>query len=90
MVNVQVSPVVEQLGQELTKAFAYLLIPTELMYFSIYFHIKGHRKVYEILTFLSIGAFWLSPIVAPITCGPARCLQNFASKWACKIFQTIV
>ncbi|TVY40977.1 hypothetical protein LOCC1_G003563 [Lachnellula occidentalis] len=72
------SPVHNQLGRELVKATAFLLIPTELLYFSIYFHIKGFQKVYQALTFLSLAAFWLSPWVAPISCGPAQCLQNFA------------
>jgi hypothetical protein len=72
-------PVYNQLGHELVKATAFLLIPTELLYFSIYFHVKGLYRTYEFLTFLSIGAFWLSPWFAPISCGPARCLQNFTS-----------
>jgi len=72
-------PAYNQLGHELVKATAFLLIPTELLYFSIYFHIKGFQKVYQALTFLSLGAFWLSPQVAAISCGPAQCLQNFAS-----------
>lgn len=69
-----------QLGHELIKATAFLLIPTELLYFAIYFQIKGFYQIYQTLTFLSIGAFWVSPWFAPISCGPARCLQNFASK----------
>jgi hypothetical protein len=72
-------PAVEQLGHEFTKAVAFLLIPTELLYFSIYFHKKRRYRVYEILTFLSIATFWISPYAAPISCGPARCLQNCAS-----------
>jgi hypothetical protein len=74
-----IPPVVQQMGNEVVKATAFLLIPAELLYFSIYFHIKGLYKLYEILTFLSIVAFWVSPVLAPISCSPARCLQNFAS-----------
>lgn len=72
-------PTLEELGHEFIKAVAFLLIPTELLYFSIYFHLKGFQKLYEFLTFSSIAAFWVSPWLAPISCGPARCLQNFAS-----------
>jgi hypothetical protein len=71
-------PAVEQLGHDFVKAAAFLLIPTELLYFSIYFHTKGYYKVYRNLTFLSIALFWLAPYAAPISCGPARCLQHFA------------
>jgi hypothetical protein len=72
-------PAVEQLGHELIKATAFMLIPVELLYFSIYFLAKEHYRVYKVLTFLSVGTFWISPYLAPISCGPARCLQNFAS-----------
>lgn len=72
-------PAIEKVGHEFIRAAAFLLIPTELLYFSIYFHTKGAYKVYKILTFLSIAAFWISPSIAPIGCGPVRCLQNFAS-----------
>jgi hypothetical protein len=67
------------IGHEIVKAATFLLIPTELLYFSIYFHTKGQYKLYEILTFLSVAAFWTSPVLAPISCGHARCLQNFTS-----------
>jgi hypothetical protein len=74
-----IPPAVQQMGHEVIKATAFLLIPAELLYFSIYFHTKGLYKLYEILTFLSIVDFWVSPVLAPISCSPARCLQNFAS-----------
>ena len=69
----------EKAGHEFMKAAFFELIPAELLYFSIYFHLKGAYKVYKILTFLSITAFWISPYVVPIGCGPVRCLQHFAS-----------
>ncbi|KAG4414145.1 hypothetical protein IFR04_012711 [Cadophora malorum] len=71
-------PAVEQLGHELTRATAFLLIPTELLYFAIYFHVKGLHKVYKILSFLSLATFWIAAYAAPVSCGPARCLQHFA------------
>lgn len=73
-------PTVEKLGHDFVKAAAFLLIPTELLYFSIYFHAKGQYKVYRYLTFLSLFAFWMAPYIAPVSCGPARCLQHFAGK----------
>ncbi|KAL3423737.1 hypothetical protein PVAG01_05484 [Phlyctema vagabunda] len=69
---------IERSGHDIVKASAFLLIPTELLYFSIYFHIKGHDRIYQHLTFLSLLAFWISPWLAPIHCSPVRCLQNFA------------
>ncbi len=72
-------PAMEQAGNEFIKAAAFLLVPTELLYFSIYFNTKGAYKVYRILNFLSITAFWIAPYAAPIACGPVRCLQCFAS-----------
>lgn len=76
-----IPPPVVKMGHEVVKATAFLLIPTELLYFSIYFHTKRLYKLYEILTFLSVAAFWVSPVLAPISCSPARCLQNFASEF---------
>lgn len=73
-------PAFSQLGSELPKALVYVLIPTELLYFAIYFKIKGSPRLFRDLTFASIAAFWASLIVAPIGCGPVKCLQNFASK----------
>ncbi|KAI6714460.1 hypothetical protein PZA11_000699 [Diplocarpon coronariae] len=76
--QIALPPVCEQLGDDLIKGTAFLLIPTELFYFSIYFHIKGAYRVYKILTFLSLGAVWLAPWIAPVSSGPARCLQHLA------------
>jgi hypothetical protein len=69
----------EAAGNEFVKAAAFLLIPLELLYFSIYFHTKGVYKVYKILNFLAITTFWIAPYISPIGCGPVRCLQCFAS-----------
>jgi len=72
-------PAFSQLGNELPKALVYVLIPTELLYFSLYFKLKGYSRLYSYLTAASIAAFWASPLVAPISCGPVKCLQNFSS-----------
>jgi hypothetical protein len=78
---ISLPPAFEQLGEELPKAAAFLLIPTELLYFSIYFRIKSCHRLYAFCTFLAIAAFWISPLITPVYCGPARCLQNFASEY---------
>lgn len=75
-----IPPAFERLGHESIKAIAYLLIPTELLYFAVYFSIKRQDKLYNVFTFLSLATLWLSSILAPIACGPARCIQNFAGK----------
>ncbi|KAH8602781.1 hypothetical protein B0O99DRAFT_604297 [Bisporella sp. PMI_857] len=73
-----VPPAFEQLGHELLKAAAFMLIPAELLYFSIYFLRKGYYKLYWILTALSISTLWVAPIFSPVSCGPARCLHYFS------------
>lgn len=78
--EIQVPPEINQIGEEVIKAAAFTLITTELLYFSIYFHTKGVYRLYKTLTVLTLGTFWVSPYLAPISCGPAKCLQNFASK----------
>lgn len=73
-----VPPVFEQLGHDIVRATVYLLIPFELLYFGIYFHLKGISKAYKILSFLSMVTLWASPIIVPISCGPIRSVQKFA------------
>jgi hypothetical protein len=77
---INLPPTFEQLGRELPKAALCLLIPVELLYFSIYFKVKGHNRLYESLTFLSILAFWISPLLTPIVCGPIKSIQHFAGE----------
>lgn len=71
-------PSIEQFGHDFIVAGAYLLIPAELLYFAIYFHLKGLMKLFNILAWLSLATLWLGPRLAPISCGPARCLQSLA------------
>jgi len=71
------APALERLGHDILRESVYLLIPFELLYFAIYFHLKGISKVYKILSLLSLITLWASPIVVPISCGPLRCVQNF-------------
>ncbi|CAG8956104.1 hypothetical protein HYFRA_00011889 [Hymenoscyphus fraxineus] len=76
--DLQVPPEINKIGEEVIKAIAFTLIPVELAYFSIYFHTKGVSRLFKILTFLSLVTCWISLVLAPISCGPARCLQHLA------------
>ncbi|PQE03396.1 hypothetical protein CJF30_00005489 [Rutstroemia sp. NJR-2017a BBW] len=71
------SPELERLGHETIRALAFLLIPIELLYFSIYFLLQGQYGLHKKLTFLSLGTFWLSNWITPISCGPIAVLRNF-------------
>ncbi len=76
----ELPPALQQLSNDFPKAALYLLVPTELLYFSIYFKVKGFNRVYAYLAFLSILSFWMYPLITPVTCGPIRSLQHFASE----------
>jgi hypothetical protein len=80
-------PAVEHLGYDFTRAALYLLIPTELLYFSLYFKIKGLKRVYASLAFLAIVAFWMYPLITPIRCGPVQSLQHFASEYSSRLVE---
>ncbi|KAI9677992.1 MAG: hypothetical protein M1817_005936 [Caeruleum heppii] len=67
-----------QLADEVPTAVAGLLLPTALLYVSIYAHVRGFLNLYKLLTFTSIACFWACPWLTPIHCGPLRCLQNLA------------
>jgi hypothetical protein len=56
-----------------------LLVPTSLLYLSIYAHVKGRRRSYVFLTVAAIASFIAYPYLTPIHCGPFRSLQYFAS-----------
>ncbi|PQE31602.1 hypothetical protein CJF32_00010463 [Rutstroemia sp. NJR-2017a WRK4] len=71
------SPELERLGHETIRALAFLLIPIELLYFSIYFLLQGQYGLHKKLTFLSLSTFWLSNWMTPISCGPIAVLRNF-------------
>ncbi|KIN04750.1 hypothetical protein OIDMADRAFT_17670 [Oidiodendron maius Zn] len=71
-------PAVEQAGLDCLRTAASLLIPGEVLYFAIYFHRRRYEKLYAVLTCLSLAAFGFSPILAPVSCGPIQCVQNFA------------
>ncbi len=80
IINIEeIRPALAQLADQFPLAVASLLIPTLLLYSSIYAHVIGHYRTYKVLTFSSIAAFFACPYITPIYCGPVRCLQNFAS-----------
>jgi hypothetical protein len=77
----QVPPELNRQGHEVIRAAVFSLIPAELFYFSIYFHMKGVYRLYRMLTAFALAAFWIAPYAAPTSCGPVKCLQNFASEY---------
>lgn len=80
IINIEeIRPALAQLADQFPLAMASLLIPTVLLYLSIYARIIGHYTTYKVLTFSSIAAYFACPYVTPIYCGPVRSLQNFAS-----------
>lgn len=76
-----ISPVFQRLGHETIRAIAFLLIPTELLYFSIYFLLKRQYGRYKKFSTLSLITFWLSIWMNPISCGPVAALRNFAGTY---------
>ncbi len=72
-------PALAQLADQFPLAMASLLVPTLLLYLSIYARVIGHYTAYKVLTFGSVAAYFTCPYVTPVHCGPVRCLQNFAS-----------
>ena len=80
MINIEeIQPALAQLADQFPLAMASLLIPTLLLYSSIYVRVIGYHRTYKVLTFSAIAAFFACPYMTPIYCGPVRCLQNFAS-----------
>lgn len=75
-------PVFSQFAYEVVTTTAYLLlVPVLFLYLAIYNLLKKNYKTYTSLTFVSLVAFLAAPLIAPIRCGTARCLENFASMY---------
>ena len=72
-------PALLELAQQLPWVIISLLIPTFLLYLSIYMRMIAYPTISNILTFASIAAFYASPYVAPLNCSPVRCIENTAS-----------
>lgn len=79
-------PTVEQAALDCLRTAASLLIPGEILYFAIYFHRRRYEKLYAVLTCLSLAAFGFSLILAPVSCGPIQCVQNFAGKFHTQLY----
>lgn len=62
-----ISPAIGQLGHETVKAATFLLIPAELLYFSIYFHRKGLNTSHKYLSILSLITLWSAPFISPVS-----------------------
>lgn len=77
-----ISPSYRLLAHEFSRALAYLLLPLALLYLSLYFGVKGHKRVYVALTFAALVAFTTATSVAPIQCPPAASLMNFGGAFA--------
>lgn len=73
-----IPPAYVLLAEEVTASIVYLLLPTAFIYLAIYVYVRGHASLFKLFTFASVVGFWASSWVAPISCGPARCVQNFA------------
>ncbi|CAD6445706.1 a59f2995-1bf8-4302-a529-516135086104 [Sclerotinia trifoliorum] len=77
-ISTTMSPAFERFGHETIRSAAFLLIPTELLYFSIYSLLKRQYGTYKKLSALSLVTFCLSTWMNPISCGPVAALRNFA------------
>jgi hypothetical protein len=76
----KILPAIEQIAYDSIKTTASLLIPGGILYFAIYFHRMRFSTLYTALSFLSLVVFAVTPTLAPISCGPIKCVQNFGGK----------
>ena len=70
-----------KLSHDFVRAFSYLLIPAEVLYFSLYAKVKGHEHIYRVLTFACLALLWFGLVITPIDCAPLKSLQIFASMY---------
>lgn len=73
------APMVSLFTDEVVRAFFWMLVPTEVFYFSLYFKVQGREKAYKRLTALCMVLFLISPIVTPMSCALVRSVQYFFS-----------
>ena len=71
-------PAIYQLVRQLLTLICSLVLPTLLLYVSIYAHVIGHYTMYKLMTFVALASFLACPSIYPISCGPVQCLQNCA------------
>lgn len=77
-----IPPSYRLLAHEFGHALEYLLLPLTLLYFSLYFSLKGYKRVYGALTLGALLGFSTATSVAPIHCPPAASLMNFGGAFA--------
>ncbi|KAK5188292.1 hypothetical protein LTR16_008447, partial [Cryomyces antarcticus] len=70
--------ILRQLSHDTPLALAGLLVPTLLLYLSLYALLNARHALYNALTALTLVSFWLYPSAAPVQCASVRCLQNLA------------
>lgn len=68
------------LAHDLGRAAVCLLVPLSLLYFSLYFSLKGDKRAYGALTLFALIGFAAVTVVAPVRCPPAGSLINFAGR----------
>ena len=73
------------LAHDFSRSLAYLLLPLALLYLSLYFGLKGYKRVYGALTLGALVGFATATSVAPISCPPAASLMNFGGAFAIQI-----
>jgi hypothetical protein len=73
----KILPAIEQIVYDSIRTTTSLLIPGGILYFAIYSHRMRFSTLYTTLTFLSLAVFAVTPTLAPISCGPIKCVQNF-------------
>ena len=74
----EIHRVLFEVVDQVPSGFACLLLPTALLYISIYARVYRLSAISNTFTFASIGTFIACPYLAPVHCGPIRCIQNTA------------
>ena len=67
-----------RLTSEFLSLILLLLVPTLLLYASIYSHLRGSTRVYQTLVLGALITFVMQPRLAGICCGPLKSLQHLA------------
>lgn len=81
-----VSPPFALLTHDLGRATAYLLIPLSLLYLSLYFSLREHKRLYVVLTLATVVGFAAALVLVPIRCPPGASLLIFAGRFGRSLF----
>lgn len=65
------------LADATARALLYLLLPTELTYFSLYFHLHHRPRLSTSLLALALPLFLFAPALTPIPSAPLTVLQYY-------------